>query len=45
LRGEPIGKAIGIGGEEADDGDRFAADLGTWFRDWTAEGFFLAVSL
>jgi hypothetical protein len=46
LRGESVGGAIRrSAGATADDEDRFAADLGRWFRDWTAEGFFLRVEL
>jgi hypothetical protein len=40
--GEAIRRAADV---TADDEDRFAADLGRWFRDWTAEGFFLRVDL
>jgi hypothetical protein len=44
LRGQSVGEAISLAGEAAgDDVDRFAADLGEWFRDWTAEGFFRGV--
>jgi hypothetical protein len=46
LRGESVGEAINRGGESAgDDVERFAAELGEWFRDWTAAGFFRAVEL
>lgn len=46
LRGEAVGEAINLAGEAAgEDVGRFAADLGEWFRDWTAEGFFRAVDL
>jgi hypothetical protein len=46
LSGESVGGAIGRAAEAtADDEDRFAAALGEWFRDWTAEGFFLRVEL
>ncbi len=45
LRGESVGEAIERAAEATpDDEDRFAADLGAWFRDWTAEGFFLGVA-
>jgi hypothetical protein len=45
LRGESVGEAIERAAEVThEDEDRFAADLGEWFRDWTAEGFFLAVA-
>jgi hypothetical protein len=44
LRGESVGTAIRRSAEvTTDDEDHFAADLGAWFRDWTAEGFFLRV--
>jgi hypothetical protein len=46
LRGETIGEAIRLAGEAAgEDVDQFAADLGEWFRNWAAEGFFLTVAL
>ncbi|HEX5271628.1 MAG TPA: DNA-binding domain-containing protein [Gemmataceae bacterium] len=45
LRGESVGEAIGRAAElTADDEDRFAADLGEWFREWTAEELFLRVA-
>jgi hypothetical protein len=44
LRGESVGTAIQRAADvTTDDEDHFAADLGEWFRDWTAEGFFLRV--
>jgi hypothetical protein len=44
VRGGTVGEAINLAAEVAgDDEDRFAADLGRWFRDWTAEGFFRSV--
>ncbi len=44
LRGESVGTAIEQAAEAtADDENRFAAALGEWFRDWTAEGLFLRV--
>ena len=46
VRGESVGEAIGrAAGQAGEDDDRFAADLGAWFRDWTAEGFFVAVNV
>jgi hypothetical protein len=45
-RGQPVGEAIALAGEIAGDHvERFAADLREWFRDWTAERFFLGVEL
>ncbi len=42
LRGESVGQAIaGVDGDEAE----LASLLTTWFRDWTAEGFFRGVEL
>jgi hypothetical protein len=46
VRGESVGEAINRAADVAgDDEERFAAELGRWFRDWTAEGFFRAVDL
>jgi len=46
LAGRPVGEAISLAADVAgDDGERFAAALGKWFRDWTAEGLFQAVEL
>jgi hypothetical protein len=45
LGGNSVGEAIRLAAEAAtDDEDRFAAQLGDWFRDWTSEGFFLRVA-
>ena len=44
LAGQTVGEAIGRAAQAAGpDLDRFAANLRTWFRDWTAEGFFRAL--
>jgi hypothetical protein len=44
LAGDTIGDAIGHCAMPTDL-DAFAADLQRWFREWTAEGFFLTVEL
>ena len=44
LAGQTVGEAIGRAAQVAGpDLDGFAANLRTWFRDWTAEGFFRAL--
>ncbi|HEV3256728.1 MAG TPA: DNA-binding domain-containing protein [Gemmataceae bacterium] len=46
LAGESVGQAISGAVEAAGpDLDRLPNNLGTWFHDWAAEGFFRAVEL
>ena len=41
-----VGEAISAAADAAgDDGEAFAAALGEWFRDWTAEGLFETIEL
>jgi hypothetical protein len=40
LQGDSLESAIEAGTEAARDLDRYAADLATWFRDWTAANYF-----
>jgi hypothetical protein len=44
LAGETVGEAIGRC-SNLTELEAFAADLQRWFREWTAEGFFLRVEL
>jgi hypothetical protein len=43
LQGATIGEAIEHCAEFADDLEALSQQLAQWFRDWTAEGFFLAI--
>ncbi|MFL6192665.1 MAG: putative DNA-binding domain-containing protein [Thermoanaerobaculia bacterium] len=44
LEGAPVGEAIAVAAGVTDhDDDAFASDLQSWFRFWTAEGFFQAL--
>jgi hypothetical protein len=44
LAGDTVGDAIGRYAITADL-DTLAVDLQRWFREWTAEGFFLGIAL
>lgn len=44
IRGENLESALALAADSAVDLDSFAADLNIWFRNWTAEEFFLDVA-
>ncbi len=41
--GAPVGAAIEQAADGVEDFDHFAADLGNWFSQWSAAGFFVAI--
>ena len=45
VTGATVGDAIGKAAEQVDDEIGFASELGNWFRDWAAEGFFQTFEL
>jgi hypothetical protein len=46
LAGHTMGEAIGRAVEtEGTQSDHLITNLGTWFHDWAAEGFFRAVEV